>query len=184
MSTIVVGVDPGLDGAIALYRPGIAPLLSFEGVEVPRPELMLWDMPTHTVQAGKGKTKREVDIRELCALAIYLVGVYGAQRVIIEKVSGMPGQGSGFSFGWNTAAVMTAFIAAGAHPEQVTPAMWKKQCDVPADKKLATGCAELTFPNFKHLFHVPHKTSKKGVMVPRHDRSEAALLAWWGVEVS
>lgn len=182
MSTpVLVGVDPGLTGAIALYRPGIEAATGFDGKAVVPMELMVWDMPQRNVIKGRSKKSTpEIDIAALCALAVTIVVAYGAQRVIIEKVSGRPGQGSGFSFGWNTAAVAAAFIAAGMTPDWVTPAMWKRSIGVPDDKRLATQCAELTFPAYKNLFHVPHKTSKKGVTVARHDRSEAALLAFWG----
>lgn len=176
---MVVGVDPGLHGAIALYRPAM--MLG----DKPHPDaLLVWDMPTREVQASRNKFKTVLDLKGLSDLARTLVGVFGVKRVIIEQVSGMAGQGSGFSFGWNAAAAHMAFVAEGVEPETVTPSTWKKDCDVPADKKQAADCARLTFPDHHEKFRKPHGTkarAAKGVTVPANDRAEAALLAWWGV---
>lgn len=170
MTKCVVGVDPGGKGAFALYRPGFAP--ASDG-------LLVWDMPVKQVQVSRNKFKEVVDLHGIYHLAAFLVDIIGAERVIIEKVGGMPGQGSGFTFGWNCGTVHMAFIAAGLEPEMVMPARWKKDSQVPADKKAALKCADLTFPEHKAKFRVPHKT-QKAATVPRPDRAEAALIAHWG----
>lgn len=180
---IVVGVDPGGKGALALYRPNAEPLPPPPGLDVqplPMPKLMVWDMPMREEQTTKNAFKSVLDLTALHKLAALLVDSYGAQRVVIEKVGGMPGQGSGFTFGWNTGVVHMAFIACGVTPEIVSPGTWKKDAQVPADKKLAVNCADATFPDYVSEFRRPHAT-QKGKLVVRPDRAEAALLAWWGV---
>lgn len=180
---IVVGVDPGGKGALALYRPNAEPIMPPPGVDgapVPVPKLIVWDMPTREVQVTKNKFKTELDLDALHKLALLLVGSFGAQRVVIEKVGGMPGQGSGFTFGWNCGVVHMAFVAAGITPEIVSPGQWKKDAQVPADKREAVKCADATFPDYTGEFRRPHAT-QKGKLVVRSDRAEAALLAWWGV---
>lgn len=180
---IVVGVDPGGKGALALFRPNAAPLPPPPGLDVtpaPMPKLIVWDMPTRDVQVTKNKFKTELDLAGLHKLALLLVDSYGAQRIVIEKVGGMPGQGSGFTFGWNCGVVHMAFISAGITPEIVSPGQWKKDAQVPADKKEAVKCADATFEGYESEFRRPHAT-QKGKQVVRPDRAEAALLAWWGV---
>jgi hypothetical protein len=179
---IVLGVDPGGNGALALYRPNAAPIPGPPGTDImitPH-KLMVWDMPTRKVQTTKNKFKVELDLRALSDLAKMLVDSYGVQRVVIEKVGGMPGQGSGFTFGWNCGVVHMAFVAHGLVPELVSPGQWKKDAQVPADKKQAVACADATFEEHRDLFRVPHAT-QKGKFVVRSDRAEAALIAWWGV---
>lgn len=179
---IVVGVDPGGKGALALYRPNVAPMPGPPGTDITiqPPKLLVWDMPTREVQVTKNKFKTELDLDALHKLAALLVDSYGAQRVVIEKVGGMPGQGSGFTFGWNCGVVHMAFISCGITPEIVSPGQWKKDAQVPADKKEAVKCADATFPDYVGEFRRPHAT-QKGKSVVRSDRAEAALLAWWGV---
>lgn len=184
---IVVGVDPGGKGALALYRPNAEPITlqppagsGLEPTTMQNPKLIVWDMPTREVQVTKNKFKTELDLDALHKLAALLVDSYGAQRVVIEKVGGMPGQGSGFTFGWNCGVVHMAFISCGITPEIVSPGQWKKDAQVPADKKEAVKCADATFPDYVGEFRRPHAT-QKGKLVVRPDRAEAALLAWWGV---
>ena len=179
---IVVGVDPGGKGALALYRPNAVPQPGPPGMDITitPPKLIVWDMPTCEVQVTKNKFKTELDLDALHKLAALLVDSYGAQRVVIEKVGGMPGQGSGFTFGWNCGVVHMAFISCGITPEIVSPGQWKKDAQVPADKKEAVKCADATFPDYVGEFRRPHAT-QKGKSVVRSDRAEAALLAWWGV---
>lgn len=183
---IVVGVDPGGKGALALYRPNHEPPPLPPGVTMltdltaQSAKLIVWDMPTRDVQVTKNKFKTELDLFALHKLALLLVDSYSAERVVIEKVGGMPGQGSGFTFGWNCGVVHMAFIAAGVVPEIVSPGQWKKDAQVPADKKAAVQCADATFPDYAGEFRRPHAT-QKGKQVVRPDRAEAALLAWWGV---
>jgi hypothetical protein len=178
----VVGIDPGLHGALVLYRPNPPAVLLSEGGVVggTEPHLMVWDIPKAKVQKTLSKAMLEFDKQGIFDLARALVDVYGAQRVIIENVSGRAGQGSGFSFGFGVGLLHMAFVAAGAKPETVTPSVWKRDAKVPADKDKTTACADETFPDYKHLFRVPYKNTPTKI-VTRHDRAEAALIAWWGV---
>lgn len=179
-SPIVVGVDPGGKGAFALYRPGFYAPPAPPGMKrAAAPQLMLWDMPTKKVQVSRNTEKTVVDLFALHALAQLLVGTMGAQRVIIEKVGGMPGQGSGFTFGWNTGIVHMAFIAAGIEPETLAPTRWKNEMKLDKDKNKSVFMADELFPAHVAEFRAPNK-AKKGAFVVRKDRAEAALIAYWG----
>ena len=80
----VLGIDPGLSGACALYIPTTGALTVF-------------DMPTLALSRG-GKAKREPDAVELARL-IDAAGPIA--HAFVEQVGAMPGQGvsSVFAFG-------------------------------------------------------------------------------------
>jgi len=108
---IIIGIDPGLDGALACLsnRPNV---LSAQA----RP------MPT----LKSSKSKREIDEREVVQ---YLERRRDAiEHVFIEKVSAMPGQGvtSCFTFGCGWGIVRGICSALHLPYTLVHPATWKK----------------------------------------------------------
>lgn len=154
--SVILGVDPGLSGALALYRPQAG-------------RLEVWDVPVHELTRN-GKNKREVDVQGL----VDLVADFADEcpLVIIENSTPMPGQGaaSTFSFG-KTYGILYGVLA--AHKlviERVAPVKWKRALDVPKDKDGARARASVLLPT--HSTHWPLK---------KHDgRAEAALLALYG----
>jgi crossover junction endodeoxyribonuclease RuvC len=82
MTSLVLGIDPGLSGALALLGPN---------------GLTVLDMPTHALTRG-GKMKRDLDLIELSRL-IDAAGPIA--HAFVEQVGAMPGQGvsSVFAFG-------------------------------------------------------------------------------------
>ena len=80
----VIGIDPGISGAISVFDWKTRSLLE------------VIDMPTLEVDSGKTK-KRHINA---VSLANYLEG-FTDTHVVIEKVGAMPGQGvtSMFNFG-------------------------------------------------------------------------------------
>lgn len=80
----VMGIDPGLDGGIAMmYDTGMIDYYS--------------KMPTVIYKMSDGKKKRSIDIAAIAGL----LAKYEPDKVFIEKVHAMPGQGvtSMFNFG-------------------------------------------------------------------------------------
>lgn len=150
----IIGIDPGLSGAIAYLTPT---------------DLQVWDMPTLEIIRGK-KKKRELD--EL-ALADILEDLNG--KVFLEKVGAMPGQGvsSMFSFGQSYGVVRGIIAAYQMERELVPPATWKAKLKVRKGKDAARLRASELMPKYSGLW--PLK---------KHDgRAEAALIAYYGQKI-
>lgn len=151
---IILGIDPGLSGAIAIYN-------------IYTEELIVMDMPT-VEMTRNGKHKREVSP----ALVADVIAGKGAVRAYMERVSAMPGQGvsSMFSFG-RSAGVVEGVLAAYEIPVTlVTPQAWMKAMSVRAGKDGSRERAMQLFPAYSTLF-----ARKKD-----DGRSDAALIAKYG----
>lgn len=150
----IVGIDPGLDGAIAVLAPG---------------SLTIHDMPTLTTTTN-GKQRRVLD---LSALAWLFAGFAPSTSLCcIEEPSSQPTDGviQAFKFGFNCAAPQ-AMAAANLLPMAlVRPNRWKAAFGLTGDKDQSRLLASRLMPKFSHLW--PLK---------KHDgRAEAALLALYG----
>lgn len=123
---IVVGIDPGLTGAIAILENGRAKLV--------------FDMPI----MKDGKTN-QVD-----GLALYnaLLPVPDHAQVILEQVHAMPGQGvsSMFTFGGAYHAARVVVQCLGLRLHKVTPSKWKRIAGLGKDKEAARTMAIELFP--------------------------------------
>lgn len=152
---LILGVDPGLSGALALY--------DVRGQAVAE----IIDMPT--IEAGTG-SKRVVDE---AALAVWVDS--HAKRIkhaFVEKVGAMPGQGvtSMFSFGCSY-GILRGIIAANMIPMTfVTPQKWKKALGVPAAKDGARARASQLLP----------ASAGRWARGKDDGRAEAALIALYG----
>jgi len=125
---LVVGVDPGLSGAIAWVKDGVV--------------LDAVDMP---VMDGRVDAPALADI--ICK--------YGTpEMVIVEKVSSMPGQGvaSTFKFGQSYGALLGVFGALKLRIVHVTPRKWKGSMGLSSDKEMARARAIDTWPDSSDLF--------------------------------
>jgi hypothetical protein len=114
---ITIGIDPGLDGAVAVLgysddRPGN------DGRTV------VFDTPTLTVRGAKGN-KREYNLHEMAKFLRLFSEV--PSRVYIEKVHSMPGQGvrSMFSMGYGAGAWAGILAALDFSYSYVSPQRWK-----------------------------------------------------------
>jgi crossover junction endodeoxyribonuclease RuvC len=107
---IVLGIDPGLSGALALYNTS-------EG------SVEIIDMPVLEI-VRNGKKKREVSAQ---ALANQLVG-RNVTAAFLERVNAMAGQGvtSVFSFGRSSGIVEGVLAAYDIPTTLVTPQAWQK----------------------------------------------------------
>lgn len=152
----IIGIDPGLGGALARYWPGSQ-------------ALQLADMPT--LDIGKGKSvKRAIDEYALARLIDDWAAT--ASCVWLEQVGVRPGEGGvgAFTFGKGYGLLRGICAANFLTIHDVTPQAWKKTLRVAGDKDLARQRASALFP--RHAQHWPLK---------KHDgRAEAAMIALYG----
>ena len=114
---IIIGIDPGINGAICFFKKG----------EV----LDVIDMPT--MAEGK-KNKRQVNGQQIFNEFSKRIELYSNDniKVVVEKVSAMPGQGvtSMFNFGQSFGVIKGICAAMRLPIFFVTPAKWKKYYDL------------------------------------------------------
>lgn len=156
---IYIGIDPGLDGAIAVYNPDAGHVLK---------RLVFHDMPTLAIKRGKTK-KREVDAHAFRQILLYAGRLNDPMRVIIEQ-SG-PHERDGSMQAWKTGSgwgiVYGVVVGYGLPIQIVTVQRWKKAMGATADKDLSRKLAMSAFPE-----QADHLTRKKD-----NGRAEAALIA-------
>lgn len=163
---IVVGIDPGLSGAIAVR----------DTKDNLRGALRVYDMPVIEVEltakgkGGKPKKRRHINAPALAQL-LYQLYLEGADRVIVEEVSAMPGQGvtSMFRFGEAFGIVKGAVAGVGLPAEFVRPATWKRAMGLGRDKGSARKRITDLFPKLAAQF----------ARVKDDGRAEAALLTFY-----
>jgi len=152
----ILGIDPGLSGAIALYDPDTG-------------DLDVWDMPVHAITVN-GKKKNQLDLYQLGTLIDTIAPK--VKMAFIEAVHSLPAQGvtSSFNFGFAAGAAQGAVAANLIPMTLVAPATWKRAMRLTADKDVSRQRASQLMP--KHAKHWP--------LVKHDGRAEAALLAWYG----
>ena len=125
----VIGIDPGLSGAIALIRDG-------EYAEV-------WDMPT----MGRGSgNKQQINAAEVGKI----LRECPPCMAWIEQVGAMPGQGvsSMFNFGKAAGAALGALGALQFPVSEVTPVKWKREFGlIGKEKDMARTAAQQIMPS-------------------------------------
>ena len=150
----ICGVDPGLKGAIALFRPGL---------------LKVWDIPIFEVQRN-GKTKNEINYD---ALGEIFFGMPEDTHGFVEKVGAMPGQGvtSMFAFGDCYGAIKGAMAAVKIpRAGDPTPQAWQKVMQARGGKDGSRQRATQLLPAYADLWR----------LVKYDGRAEAALIAMYG----
>ena len=150
--TLIIGIDPGLTGAVAAILPDKA--IDFH------------DCPT--LKLGN---KTVVNPAGMAALLIQYQKLDSALLVGIEKIHSMPGQGvaSTFTFGEGYGCWLGILAALGISHELVTPQAWKKgMMDGQAkDKDGSRVVALRLFP----------EVAEKLRLKKHHGRADALLLA-------
>ena len=108
---VIVGIDPGLNGAIAIIE-------NFKVID-------LFDMPVMT--EGK-KSKRQLNSALLVKILRDKIKNYEETSVVVEQVNAMPGQGvtSMFNFGQTFGAIKGICAALSLPIFFVRPSKWKK----------------------------------------------------------
>jgi crossover junction endodeoxyribonuclease RuvC len=152
MTALVIGIDPGITGAIAV--------LSADGTVE-----HLADLPVM-----RDRSLAWIDGGQLQGLLLDAIRGRTA-RAVVERVSSMPKQGvaSSFAFGVGFGSILSVLQAMHIGIELVTPAVWKRSLGLSSDKRASLDKARLLFPATElHL--------------AKHDgRAEALLLAHWAL---
>lgn len=141
----ILGVDPGLSGALAFYFPARPELISAE------------DMPT------VGKVVDAATLaRRIAAMAPALA--------VVELVSARPGQGvtSMFNFGHAAGTVRGVLAALHVPTRLVTPGVWKRHWRLDADKERARALALLMWPASSHFSRKVDQGRAEAALVARY----------------
>lgn len=109
----ILGVDPGLGGALAIYdNRAPAPAIHCHAV---------YDMP---VIHNKG-SKSFIDPAALAKLVAELAWQHSGLVAAVEKVHSLPRQGGAFNFGLSTGVIHGVLAAHGVPMTLVSPVKWK-----------------------------------------------------------
>lgn len=162
MSSIIVGVDPGFSGAVAVIRAEL---------NAPRQNIEICEILDTPVTEHNGRT--EIDSTALSeSLSRYRNKVTLA---VLENVNAMPGNGvsSMFRFGVGFGQVLA--VLQSLNPDRgilrPPPAVWKAQMGIAASKDTSRAAAIKYSPESRHILFSRKKDS---------DRAEAFLLALFG----
>jgi crossover junction endodeoxyribonuclease RuvC len=154
MSHLVIGIDPGVTGAIAaIYNGKLIEII---------------DMPVHDTRAS-GSEIASI-IRDMAVAADDI-------EIYVENTQPMPRNGSiaSFKLGLNTGIVCGVVETLGHPLHRVRPVEWKRKMGlIGKDKDASRGLARELFPDFRERL-----TLKK-----HDGRAEAALIARYGMITS
>ena len=154
--SLIVGIDPGVTGAIALISSGKKPKL-----------VGVYDFPLADVKIGN-KLKSRIDLVDLS----FLIESYAKDinLACIEEVGQIGTKADPFSsfvFGFSTGSVHGVLASHGIRIQTVKPLVWKCALGLDADKNKAIQKAIKLFPESQKYL-----TRKKD-----HGRAEAILIA-------
>lgn len=155
---ILLGIDPGLSGAVvALCDYGVS----------------FYDAPTIEVAKGKGK-KREYDVAAMRAILCEhdLTKCFA----VLERSQAFPDQGavSNFTTGHGYGLWRGLLVGLGIAYETVHPRTWKGAMGLDGDKAKSFLLAKQLFPGVADQFKKP-----KGRVDSLDGRAEALLLCEW-----
>lgn len=168
MTSIVIGVDPGVTGALARFASGV--LTDIKDMPVTLKTLHRSGADLRDLIGGKKKIEqRAIDSAGLADLLREWTAGHSAV-VFKEKMSTRPNQNSSKIMLVDGILIGT-LAGIGVECRFVEPAEWKRVMRVPADKKLARQIAIDTFPSWKTTF----------ARAMDHNRAEAALIGLYGV---
>lgn len=156
--TQIIGIDPGVSGAIGV--------LTESGAFVD-----VFDMPT--VLANKSSNRQMVNAYELAnLLRARLVNAPAGVVAITENVNAMPEQGvaSVFAFGKSYGILLGVLAALGISTHIVTPQKWKAFYSLGREKGQSRELAQRMWP-----------VAPLG-LVKHHNRAEALMLSRYYVE--
>lgn len=149
---IVMSIDPGLSGAIAV----------FDGDDL----IDIVDTPVHSL-VRNNKTKRQISAVGLAAI----FREYKPAHVVVEKVSAMPGQGvtSMFSFGRSFGLIEGILAAFEIPTTYVMPSVWTKGIGRGLGKDASRARACELYPSHQKQF----------ARVKDDGRADAVLIGAW-----
>ncbi len=163
---MILGIDPGLTGALALYDPATRRIANAK------------NLPTFEIKRN-GKLKGVLDTHALVATlrewAPQITHAY------LEQVGPMPKQGvsSVWSFCRSHCAPETTLICLNIPFTPVPPQVWKKAVGTTADKDHALLRASQLMPH-----DIDRWTPKRGIInkLECEGIAEAALMAYYGAQ--
>lgn len=154
----IMGIDPGIEGAIALFDGN---------------HLIVEDVPV-VLFKKKGKKTESQTINTAALADLFNILFAGADHAYIEQVGAMPNQGvtSMFNFGNACGKLEMGVAMTGVPYTFITPTAWKMEMGLnnTADKSLLR--VNQLFPRYSSYF------ARK----MDHNRAEAALLSWYGYQ--
>lgn len=157
---LILGIDPGLTGAIAAYHTRTKDLV------------MCVDMP---VFKNVKKNSNKVDLNPHGIAELIESLAPKLRGAILEDVAAAPKQGvvSMFNFGYGQGILYGILIAYKIPVLLIKPQVWKSNMGLTRDKDLSRRKAMRTYPMWDDHFSLK-----------KHDgRAEAALLAKYGERV-
>lgn len=157
--TVVLGLDPGVTGALAIV----------EGTQA----LVLEELPVLKVGTAMSRQRRDLDLAEIHK---FLVPIAGAiDHAFVEKVSARPGQGvtSMFRFGYASGSLHGLLVALGIPLTFVAPQTWQKAMGVGPGGDAARARAKELYPASQASF-----TRKAD-----EHRADAVLIATYGHDI-
>lgn len=184
-SSICLGIDPGVNGAIAYYK-------------VDSNKLEVFDMPTIKQKVGK-KERKQIDSKLLVKIFKSLKNI---NHAFVEKVNAYPQQGvvSVFSFGYSYGVIIGILAARSIPITYVLPKKWKEDIDLQTEK-ISKKRPTANKKEFKDWDKLRAKGKIKNKEFSREramkefpecreyfkrkkddGRAEAALIALWGVK--
>lgn len=152
--SLIIGIDPGVSGAVA-----------FVG------DCSEWvaDMPT--VAAQRGKSALDVNGPQLFNMLCLYDSV---ATVYVEQVQSRPRQAGQFAFGVNYGRVLGVLEALGIQIVHVPASKWKPAMGLRGeDKATSVALAAQLFPHLKDQLYGPRGA-------PLDGRAEALLIAYYG----
>ena len=155
---LVIGIDPGLSGAIAILED--------------KKVLNILDMPVMT--EGK-KNKRQINSAQLVNIIKKNIHKTDEISVVVEQVNAMPGQGvtSMFNFGQTFGAIKGVCAALELPIFFIRPSKWKKHFElINSSKDSSRTTAIEMYPSLSD------KLSKKKDV----NKSDAILIARYYIE--
>lgn len=167
--TLIAGIDPGTNGACAVYCSVTKQIVCVE------------DMP-YWYQTVAKKQRKRVDPIGLLEM-FEMLNMMDVKLIVMEAVGGRPKQSAsaGFVFGYTVGLTYMAAMHAKIMVETVTPQTWKKLLNISGkakaeDDDIINRAYEL-FPHQRDMFRdfTHTKAGRKRV-----DRAEAAMLAKFG----
>lgn len=150
---MILGIDPGLDGALAWF-------------DILRGTLTIIDMPTVDIERN-GKKKRDIAVPILA----HMIEANLPDVIVLEQVATLQKAGAvqAFAFGRSLGNIEGCVGALQVRLERVTPQKWTKAMGVAGDKDVHRKRAMDLFPASAEVF-----ARKKD-----DGRADAALIAYW-----
>ena len=154
----VMGIDPGVTGALAVIQRDASGGLTVECVH---------DLPTLTEVTSSGKARRRIDPEAMRAM---VEAAGPCDRTVVERLLAPPGIASttAFSMGATAATISTVLCFAGVGHKIVAASTWKRALECPAEKEASRRHACKLFGDDAHW-------KRKA----DHNRAESAMLALW-----